>query len=175
MERKEKKKKYEKKHSNWLLDPKVVARSPFPLPDSDSGVSSARNPPRSGPLINRGTGRLRGHVAVINMRLQISLVFGAKRAMGAIEGGRLAALVQQMPLQYVSVLVTLPASRAIVATVESRNGHAADRSVIIVVVVVVVVVVVIVVVVPPTVTGGAMKSRPPLRRQRCWNFIGCDA
>ena len=109
------------------------------------------------------------------MRLQISLVFGAKRAMGAIEGGRLAALVQQMPLQYVSVLVTLPASRAIVATVESRNGHAADRSVIIVVVVVVVVVVVIVVVVPPTVTGGAMKSRPPLRRQRCWNFIGCDA
>lgn len=83
--------------------------------------SIARNPSRSGPLINRGTGRLRGHVAVINMRLQISLVLGAKRAMGAIEGGRFAALVQQVPLQYVSVLVALPASRAIVSTIEPRH------------------------------------------------------
>ena len=75
---------------------------------------------------------------MVDVRLQVPLVLGAERAVGAIEGGRLAALVQQVPLQYVRVLVALAAAGAIVPPIEPGPGDAADRPVIVVVIVIVV-------------------------------------
>lgn len=64
------------------------------------------------PLIDDDAGqrRLQVDVPVIDVRLQVALVLGAKRTMGATEGRRLAAFIQQVPLQDVRVLVALAAS-----------------------------------------------------------------
>lgn len=71
-------------------------------------------------------------MAVINVCLQVPFVLGAKRAMGAIERGRFAAFVEQMPLEYVSVFVALAAARAIVPAIESgHGGDGADRAIVV--------------------------------------------
>lgn len=58
-------------------------------------------------MINGGAGRLGSHVAMVNMRLQIPLVLRTERAMGTVKRGRHATLVKQVPLEYVSIFVTL--------------------------------------------------------------------
>lgn len=56
-------------------------------------------------------------VPVIDVRFEIALVLGAKSAMRAAEGRRLAALVQQVPLQDVRVLVALTTPRTVVPAI----------------------------------------------------------
>lgn len=45
------------------------------------------------PLTDDEAGHGRVDVPVVDVRLQVALVLGAKRTVGATEGGRLAALV----------------------------------------------------------------------------------
>lgn len=71
---------------------------------------------------------------MIDVRPEIALVFGTEGAMWAAEGRRLAALIQQVPLQNVRVLVALTASRAIVPAIvmDQAAAAAADAGMIIV-------------------------------------------
>lgn len=94
----------------------AVLMTRFPLTDGDAG--------------QRG---LQINVPVIDVRLEIALILGAEGAVRAAEGWRFAALVQQVPFQDVRVLVTLTASRAIVAAIVMRQtATAADARVIVV-------------------------------------------
>lgn len=98
---------------------------------------------------------------MVDVRLQVPLVLGAERAVGAIKGRRLAALVQQVPLQYVRVLVALAAAGAIVPPIQAGPGDAADRSVI-----------VVVIVVPAGVAGRTVEPGATLGRQRRRHVAG---
>lgn len=96
---------------------------------------------------------------MINVRLQVSLVLGAERAMGTVKGGRFAAFVQQVPLEYVRILVALATSRAIMPTIVAGNGDGADGSI----------------AVSAGMTRRTVKSGAPLRRQRCRHLVrGCS-
>lgn len=79
------------------------------------------------PLTDDDTGQRRLYidVPVIDVRLEITLVLGAEGAMRAAEGRRLAALVQQVPLQDVRVLVALTTPRAVVPTIVMHQAAAA--------------------------------------------------
>lgn len=57
---------------------------------------------------------------MIDMRFKIALVLGAESAMWAAEGRRLAALIQQVPLQDVRVFVALTTPRAVVSAIVMR-------------------------------------------------------
>lgn len=102
-----------------------------------------------------GQRRLLSDVPVIDVRPEIALVFGAEGAMWAAEGRRLAALVQQVPLQNVRVLVALTASRAVVPAIVMYQAAtaAADAGMI--------------VVAAGRVPRRTVKPGTTLRRQRC--------
>ena len=124
-------------------------------------------------------------VAMVDVSLQIPLVLGAEGAMGTAEGRLLAALIEQMALQYVRVLVALAAARAVVSAIAiATTGRSSVMMMVVmmmrqaratasaIVVVIVVIIVIVVVAVTAGMPGGAVHARTALRCQGCGHFAG---
>lgn len=99
-----------------------------------------------------GQRRLQIDVSMIDVRLEVALVFGAEGAVRTAKGRRLAAFVQQVPFQNIRVLVALAASRAIVSAIVMCQAAATNTRMIVVTI--------------GRVSRRTVKTRTTLRRQR---------